>query len=131
MHAIEKVKDFNFKECYKLYRNEIQTMFTSLHKQKNAVLEAYCDLLDNKWDEEKLGEYRGDAFALTLYYFIMYAVSPYDLHLYSMTTRESKSEEEVKDFFLRLVYSAWWRETSLKGIDSAIVEVENEIISRS
>lgn len=131
MHTIDKVKDFNFKECYKMYRNEIRMMFGSLHKQKNAVLEAYCDLLDNKWDEEKLGEYRGDAFALTLYYFIMYAVSPYDLHLYSMTTREGKSEEEVKDFFLRLVYSAWWRETCLKGIDCAIVEVENDITSRS
>lgn len=131
MHAIAKVKDFNFKECYRQYRNEIQTLFTSLHKQKNAILEAYCDLADNKWNEEKLGEYRGDAFALTLYYFIMYAVSPYDLHLYSMTTREGKSEEEVKDFFLRLVYSAWWRETSLKGIDSTIVEVENDITSLS
>lgn len=131
MRKIEQVMNYNFKNSYKKYRKEIQELYLRLHKSPNVLYEVYCDFVDDQWDEEKLGEYRGDAFALTLYYFIMYAVSPYDLHLYRMTTRDGKSEEKVKDFFLRLVYSAWWRETTLKGIDSAIAEVENDFTSRS
>ena len=128
MINITPIEDFNFKETYKQYRKDIQDLFVTLHnKQGNALLEVYCDFVDNKWDEEKLGTYQGDAFALALYYFIQCNVSPYDLHLYRMTTRDGKSTEEAKDLFLQLVYSSWWREVTLQSLEKAITEVENSI----
>ena len=128
MINITPIEDFNFKETYKQYRKDIQDLFFALHNKPGDVLfEVYCDFVDNKWDEEKLGTYQGDAFALALYYFIQCNVSPYDLHLYRMTTRDGKSIEEAKDLFLQLVYSSWWREVALQSLEKAITEVENSI----
>lgn len=128
MINITSIEDFNFKETYKQYRKDIQEFFFSLHNKPGDVLfEVYCDFVDNKWDEEKLGAYQGDAFALALYYFIQCNVSPYDLHLYRMTTRDGKSIEEAKDLFLQLVYSSWWRKVTLQSLEKAITEVENSI----
>ena len=112
-----KHNQYGIEEFAEYYRDNTNEIFElgQIVKSKYRCGELYCDLSNGFWDEEKLGEFRGDLFACVFTKYLFFTTSPYAMLKYSAChnpqLEKNITEEEFDKMMFEEIFNDYYMST--------------------
>ena len=109
-----KHNQYSNEEIVEFYHNNSDELFElrSTVTSKYRLGALYCDLTNGIWDEDKLGEFKGELFACIFSKYLLFTTSPYALLKYnaihSPHLEKNLTEEEFDTLALEEIYNDFY-----------------------
>lgn len=71
-----------FKQCFLENAENIRNDFNKINSSMYNCAKTYCELVEGLWNEDLLGNFKNELYAIVLEMYILVNSSPYHLHKY-------------------------------------------------
>ncbi len=109
---------YDFKNCFLKNVETIQKDFNKISSSNSNCAQIYCQLVEGLWDENILGEFKNEMYAVVLQMYILVNSNPYYIHKYC-SCNNPYSEHNISEIeFIERCISSIYSERYLKNFSN-------------
>lgn len=134
-HSLRQDRSEAFEYCFRNNAQAIVDLFDKVNTSNEACARVFCQLSEGWWDDEVLGEFRGEMFASVLQQYIDLNSNSYLNHKYCschnpyVDTKFNHTEDEWQEQVIAILWGNHWRRL-LSNTEKLFDEYESKVKHR-